>query len=117
MDRPSIVFVMADDHAAHALSCYGSERNTAPQLDRLAVEGMRFDRCCCANSICSPSRATILTGTHSHINGVTTLDTPFDARQETFPALLRDAGTRPRSWAGGTGPRRRPRSRAGPTDT
>lgn len=92
MDRPNIVFVMADDHAAHALSCYGSERNTTPQLDRLAVEGMRFDRCCCANSICSPSRATILTGTHSHINGVTTLDTPFDARQETFPALLRDAG-------------------------
>ena len=85
---------MADDHAAHALSCYGSETNTTPHLDRIASGGMRFDACFCTNSICTPSRAAILTGTYSHVNGVTTLDTLFDARQETFPALLRDAGYR-----------------------
>lgn len=92
MGRPNIVVVMADDHAVHALSCYGSELNRTPNLDRIAGGGMRFDTCCCTNSICSPSRASILTGTWSHVHGVTTLDTPFDARQETFPRLLRGAG-------------------------
>jgi arylsulfatase A-like enzyme len=90
--RPNIIMMLADDHAAHAMSCYGSELNDTPQLDRLAAGGMRFDDCFCTNSICTPSRATILTGTYSHVNGVTTLATLFDARQETFPALLRAAG-------------------------
>jgi arylsulfatase A-like enzyme len=90
--RPNIVFVMADDHAAHAIGCYGSRINATPAIDRLASEGMRFDSCFCTNSICSPSRATILTGTYNHVNGVTTLATPFDARQPTFPAMLRAAG-------------------------
>jgi arylsulfatase A-like enzyme len=90
--RPNIVLVMADDHAAHAIGAYGSRINRTPGIDRLAAEGMRFDACFCTNSICSPSRATILTGTYSHVNGVTTLDTPFDARQPAFPAMLRDAG-------------------------
>jgi arylsulfatase A-like enzyme len=89
---PNFVFVMADDHAAHAISAYGSRINETPGIDRLATEGMRFDACFCTNSICSPSRATILTGTYNHVNGVTTLDTRFDARQPTFPAMLRDAG-------------------------
>ena len=92
MAPPNIVLVMADDHAAHAMSCYGSQLNATPHLDRLATEGMRFDACFCANSICTPSRASILTGTYSHVNGVTTLETLFDARQETYPALLQEAG-------------------------
>jgi arylsulfatase A-like enzyme len=90
--RPNIVFVMADDHAAHAIGTYGSRINATPGIDRLAQEGMRFDAFFCTNSICSPSRATILTGTYNHVNGVTTLSTPFDARQPSFPGLLRDAG-------------------------
>ncbi len=92
MRRPNILFIMADDHAAHALSCYGSELNKTPHLDRIAAAGMRFDACFCTNSICTPSRASILTGTYSHVNGVTTLETLFDARQETLPRLLREAG-------------------------
>jgi arylsulfatase A-like enzyme len=90
--RPNVVFVMADDHAAHAIGAYGSRITETPGTDRLAREGMRFDACFCTNSICSPSRATILTGTYNHVNGVTTLSTPFDARQATFPGMLRDAG-------------------------
>ena len=90
--RPNLVFIMADDHAAHAIGAYGSRINATPGIDRLASEGMRFDACFCTNSICSPSRATILTGTYNHVNGVTTLSTPFDGRQVTFPKLLRDAG-------------------------
>src|ERR671910_190483 len=90
--RPNIVFVMADDHAAHAISAYGSRVNETPQLDRLAAEGMRFDSCFCTNSICAPSRAAILTGTYSHVNGVTTLSAPFDSAQPTFPATLQAAG-------------------------
>ena len=83
---------MADDHAAHAIGAYGSAINETPGIDRIAREGMRFDACFCTNSICSPSRATILTGTYNHVNGVTTLDTHFDARQPAFPGMLRDAG-------------------------
>ena len=90
--RPNIVLVMADDHAAHAIGAYDSRINTTPGIDRVAAEGMRFDACFCTNSICSPSRATILTGTYNHVNGVTTLSTPFDARQPTFPKMLQAAG-------------------------
>jgi arylsulfatase A-like enzyme len=97
--RPNIVLVMADDHAAHAISAYGSRINRTPGIDRLAGEGIRFDACFCTNSICSPSRATILTGTYNHVNGVTTLDTRFDARQPAFPGMLRDAGYQP-AWFG-----------------
>ncbi|MDE0099188.1 MAG: sulfatase, partial [Truepera sp.] len=92
MTRPNILFIMSDDHAAHALGCYGSRINRTPQIDRIATGGMRFDNCFCTNSICTPSRATILTGTYSHVNGVTTLDTPMDNRLQTFPKLLRQDG-------------------------
>ena len=68
--RPNIVFIMSDDHAAHALSCYDSRINQTPNLDRIAKEGMRFVNCFAVNSICTPSRATILTGKYSHKNGV-----------------------------------------------
>ncbi|MCD6508288.1 sulfatase-like hydrolase/transferase [Candidatus Poribacteria bacterium] len=91
-DKPNILFIMSDDHASHAMSCYGSRINETPNLDRIAYEGMRFDNCFCTNSICSPSRASILTGTYSHVNGVTTLTTKFDGRQLTFPKLLQKAG-------------------------
>lgn len=90
--RPNILFIMSDDHAAHAMSCYGSRINRTPNLDRIAEGGMRLDRCFCTNSICTPSRATILTGTYNHVNGVTTLDTPMDAGLQTFPKLLQESG-------------------------
>lgn len=83
---------MTDDHAAHAMSCYGSKINTTPHLDRIANEGMRFDNCFCTNAICAPSRATILTGKHTHINGVRTLSDHFDSSQETFITALKEAG-------------------------
>jgi len=90
--RPNILFIMSDDHAAQAMSCYGSKINRTPNLDRIANEGMRFDNCFCTNSICTPSRATILTGTYSHKNGVLTLSDNFDGSQQTFPKLLQTAG-------------------------
>lgn len=92
MEKPNILFIMSDDHAAHALSCYGSEINETPNLDRIANEGMRFDNCFCTNSICAPSRATILTGKYNHLNGVKTLKENLDGRQDTFPKFLQKNG-------------------------
>ena len=89
---PNILFIMSDDHASHAMSCYGSRINRTPNLDRIAAGGMRFDNCFCTNSICTPSRAAILTGTYNHVNGVTTLATMMDNRLQTFPKLLQAAG-------------------------
>jgi arylsulfatase A-like enzyme len=89
-----VLLVVADDHAANAVGCYGGPHRVTPQIDRVAAGGMRFDACGCTNSLCAPSRATILTGTYNHRNGVTTLSTEFDNRQPTFPELLRDAGYR-----------------------
>ena len=90
--RPNLLFIMADDHAAQAIGSYGSRLTATPGIDRLAAEGMRLDACFCTNSICTPSRATILTGTYSHVNGVTTLETLWDARQPTFVTELGAAG-------------------------
>ena len=98
---------MSDDHAAHAIGCYGSRINKTPNLDRIGNGGMRFDNCFCTNSICTPSRATILAGTYNHINGVTTLDTPMDNRLQTYPKLLREDGYQTGifgKWHLGTGP-------------
>jgi arylsulfatase A-like enzyme len=89
--RPNILFIMADDHAAHAISAYGSTINQTPQLDRLAGQGMRFDRMFAVNSICTPSRATILTGKYSHINGVPVFNR-FDGSQPTVAKYLQAAG-------------------------
>jgi arylsulfatase A-like enzyme len=89
--RPNILFIMSDDHAAHAISAYGSVVNQTPNLDRLAQSGMRFERCFCVNSICSPSRATILTGKYSHLNGVPTFNR-FDGSQPTVAKYLQAAG-------------------------
>ena len=89
---PNIVFIMADDHAAQAIGCYGSRLNRTPHIDRIAREGARFDNCFCTNGICAPSRATILTGMYSHLNGVRDNSHVFDGSQETFPKLLHAAG-------------------------
>lgn len=90
--RPNIVFIMSDDHAAHAISAYGSRINETPNIDRIAAAGIRLDAAFCTNSICAPSRAAILTGTYNHVNGVTTLDTPLDNTLWTFPKQLQEAG-------------------------
>jgi len=90
--RSNIIFIMTDDHASHALSCYGSKINKTPNLDRLAKEGMLLKNCFCTNSICAPSRAVILTGKYSHLNGVTDNSKRFDGSQQTFPKLLQKAG-------------------------
>jgi len=92
--RPNILFILSDDHAAHAMSCYGSRINETPNLDRIATEGVRFDQADCTNALCAPSRAAILTGAHSHRNGMMTLTTSFDSAQPTFPALLQASGYR-----------------------
>jgi len=89
--RPNILYIMADDHAAHAIGAYGSRINRTPHLDRLAREGMRFDNVFAVNSICSPSRATIITGKYSHINGVTVFNR-FDGSQPTVAKYLQAAG-------------------------
>lgn len=91
-NQPNILFIMSDDHAAHSISAYGSRINKTPNIDRIAEGGMRFDNCFCTNSICTPSRASILTGTYNHINGVTTLVTHMDNRLQTYPKLLQENG-------------------------
>ena len=92
--RPNIVFVLTDDHAAHAIGAYGSVVNRTPRIDELARCGVRFDNCFATNSLCAPSRASILTGTYSHVNGVATLVTHIDASQPTFISQLKSAGYR-----------------------
>ncbi len=90
-ERPNILFIMTDDHAAHAIGAYGSRINQTPNLDRLAPEGMRFERCFVVNSICTPSRASILTGKYSHKNGVPVFN-PFDGSQPHVAKHLQAAG-------------------------
>jgi arylsulfatase A-like enzyme len=90
-DRPNIIFIMSDDHAAHAISAYGSRVNTTPNIDRLAREGMMLRRVFATNSICTPSRATILTGQYSHLNGVPVFNR-FDSSRVTVATLLQQGG-------------------------
>ncbi|MCI0625973.1 MAG: sulfatase-like hydrolase/transferase, partial [Acidobacteria bacterium] len=89
--RPNILFIMTDDHAAHAISAYGSRINQTPSIDRLARDGMRFDRCLVVNSVCAPSRAAILTGKYSHKNGVPVFNR-FDGSQPHLARYLQSAG-------------------------
>lgn len=90
--RPNIILIMTDDHTTQAMSCYGSRLLQTPNLDRIANEGMRFDNCYVSNSLCGPSRACILTGKLSHINGFTDNSKTFDGNQMTFPKLLHNSG-------------------------
>ena len=90
-ERPNILYIMSDDHAAHAISAYGSRINRTPNIDRLAQEGLRLNNCFVVNAICTPSRAAILTGKYSHINGVTVFN-EFDGRQWTVAKALQAAG-------------------------
>jgi arylsulfatase A-like enzyme len=91
VQRPNIVFIMSDDHAAHAISAYGSRVNRTPNIDRLAKEGMLLTNVFATNSICTPSRATILTGQYSHVNGVTMFNR-FDSSRLTVARLLQQGG-------------------------
>jgi len=90
--RPNVIFIFADDHATQAISAYGSRINETPHIDRLAEQGMLFRNCFVTNAICAPSRAAVLTGKFSHMNGVCTNAERFDGSQQTFPKLLREAG-------------------------
>ena len=94
---------MSDDHDADAIGVYNNKRTvetrlalsvpiSTPNMDRIAKEGMQFTNCYVGNSICSPVRATVLTGQHSHLNGIKDNRTPFDGTKITLPKLLREAG-------------------------
>jgi len=93
--KPNILFILSDDHAWQAVSAYAESRHLieTPNIDRLAKEGMRFDRFLVNNSLCGPSRASFLTGAYSHINGFyNNVNCRFDGSQITFPKLLQKAG-------------------------
>jgi arylsulfatase A-like enzyme len=91
--RPNIVFLFSDDHAERAISAYGHDPlMQTPNIDRIANEGAIFLRSYCANSLCGPSRACVLTGLHSHVNGFIDNRSRFDGSQQTFPKLLQQAG-------------------------
>lgn len=90
--RPNIVFIMSDDHAYQAISAYDKRLTQTPNIDRIAKEGMLFSNACVTNSICAPSRAVILTGKHSHLNGKIDNYFPFDTSNVTFPQILQKNG-------------------------
>ena len=95
--KPNIIYIMSDDHAYQAISAYGGilkDIAPTPNIDRIARDGMRFDRCLVTNSISGPCRAVILTGKYSHVNGFLKNEgqQPFDGSQQTFPKLLQKAG-------------------------
>ena len=89
---PNIVFMMSDDHAYQAISAYSKKLINTPNIDRIAQQGLLFTNACVTNSICAPSRAVLLTGKHSHLNGKIDNRFPFDTTQITFPQILHDAG-------------------------
>ncbi len=91
IERPNIIFIMSDDHASHAISAYGSRLIKTPNIDRLANEGMKLENCFVTNSICTPSRAVILTGKYSHINGVPVFN-HIDNTQPMLSKYLQQAG-------------------------
>ncbi|MFC1543264.1 sulfatase [Candidatus Neomarinimicrobiota bacterium] len=93
--HPNILYIMSDDHASTAISCYGGRLAgvaPTPNIDRLATEGLRLENCFCTNSICVPSRAAIMTGQYSHINGVYTLSDVFDRDRQNVTKMLQAAG-------------------------
>lgn len=90
--RPNILFIMSDDHAYQAISAYSDKLIQTPNIDRIANEGLMFTNASVTNSICAPSRAVILTGKHSHINGKIDNHFPFDTSNVTFPQLFQRSG-------------------------
>ncbi|MDN5205612.1 sulfatase [Fulvivirgaceae bacterium BMA10] len=91
--RPNIVFIMSDDHASRAISCYDGTLNQTPNIDRIASEGAIFTNSFVGNSICGPSRATMITGKFSHKNGfLANYRSKFDGSQQTLPKLLKANG-------------------------
>ncbi|MGL1890912.1 MAG: sulfatase [Spirochaetaceae bacterium] len=90
--QPNILFIMSDDHAAQAISAYGFGINQTPNIDKLAQNGALFNHCYVTNSICTPSRAAILTGTHNHVNGVTTLFSSINNRLPHVAKHLKSDG-------------------------
>ena len=94
-NKPNILFIFSDDHATDAIGAYDGRLksvNPTPAIDKLAAQGMVMRNSFCANSICGPSRAAILTGKHSHKNGFMNNGNSFDWNQQIFPKLLRKAG-------------------------
>ena len=90
--QPNILFIMSDDHAERAISAYDDTLIETPNIDRIAAGGMRFANSFVTNSICAPSRAVLLTGKYSHLNGLRDNRDTFDGSQVTLPKLLQDAG-------------------------
>lgn len=90
--QPNIIFIMTDDHTTQAMSCYGGNLIQTPNMDRIANEGIRFDNCYAVNALSGPSRACVLTGKFSHMNGFTDNACKFNGDQQTFPKLLQKAG-------------------------
>ncbi|MCP5114628.1 MAG: sulfatase-like hydrolase/transferase, partial [bacterium] len=94
-DKPNVLFIMSDDHAAHAIGAYGSRLarlDPTPNIDRLADEGMLLQNVFCTNAICTPSRATIITGQYSHVNGVKTLNERIEPARQHLARLMGQAG-------------------------
>ena len=94
-DKPNVLFIMSDDHAAHAIGAYGGRLaalNPTPNIDRLAAEGMLFENAFATNAICTPSRATLLTGQYSHVNGVRTLEGSLPPERQMLAHGMREAG-------------------------
>src|SRR4030095_4318836 len=87
-EKPNILYIMSDDHDADAISAYNKKFISTPNIDRVAKEGMLFTRAFVGNSICGPARATLLTGQHSHINGMKDNRTRFDSSRISMPKLL-----------------------------
>jgi arylsulfatase A-like enzyme len=92
VSRPNILFIMTDDHTTQAISAYGSALTQTPNIDRIAREGIRFDNCYTVNALSGPSRACILTGKFSHVNGFKDNSCTFDGSQQTFPKILKAHG-------------------------
>ena len=90
--RPNIVYIMADDHAAHAISAYGSKIIQTPNIDKLAKQGMLLKNCFCTNSICVPSRGVLLTGQHSHMTGIKTLADSLDPARPNSGKMMKAGG-------------------------
>lgn len=90
--RPNIIFIMSDDHANKAISAYDSTLIQTPNIDRLAEEGLRFTNANVTNSLCAPSRAVMLTGKYSHINGLRDNRDTFNGDQMNWLKLLQDQG-------------------------